>query len=83
MSKMRKILSRISEGTTFDALSRELGMRKSTTKAIVNSMLHTGYIEEIQYASGCSMCPLNCNSQSSCGSGIRMYTLTDKGMDYQ
>ena len=76
---MRDILSKIIEGTTFDALSRELGIRKSTTKAIVDSMIHEGYLEQIQYGSGYSMCSVSCNSQSSCSSGIKMYSLTEKG----
>lgn len=75
----REILMRINDGKTLDIISKEIAMRKSTVRARVDSMIQEDYLAEIQYASGCSMCPLNCNSQSSCGSGIKMYALTDKG----
>lgn len=56
-------------------------MRGSTLHARVGSFIHQGYLAEIKYASGCSTCPLNCNSKSSCDSGIKMYSVTNKGVD--
>jgi predicted ArsR family transcriptional regulator len=80
MSEVTKeILSRINERKTLDAISKEMDMRESTVRARIDSMIHEGYLAEIQYASGCSMCPMSCNSQSSCDSGIKMYSLTKKG----
>ena len=80
MSKMRKILSILSEENTVnvDALSRELGLRGPTVQAMIDLMVRQGYLEEIKCGSGCSMCPMNCSSLTS--SKIRMYRLTGKGM---
>jgi DNA-binding MarR family transcriptional regulator len=75
----KEILMRINDGKTLDIISREIDMRKATVRARVDSMIHEGYLAEIQYKSGCSMCPLSCNSQSSCSSGVKMYSLTEKG----
>ena len=80
MSKMRKILSILSEENTVnvDALSRELGLRGPTVQAMIDLMVHQGYLEEIRCGSGCSMCPMNCGSLTS--SKIKMYRLTGKGI---
>lgn len=75
----KEILFRINKGKTLDIISKEMDMRESTVRARVDSMIHEGYLAEIQYASGCSMCPVNCNSQPSCDYGIKMYALTEKG----
>ena len=75
----KEILTRINDGKTLEIISREIDMRKATVRARVDSMIQEEYLAEIQYASGCSMCPLSCNSQPSCSSGIKMYTLTKKG----
>jgi len=79
MNKMRVILSKIGEGKTIDTLSRELGMRESTLRAMVDSMVHTGYLEEIQCMAGCGMCPTKCSLPSS--SKIKIYCVTEKGME--
>ena len=81
MNKMRKILSILSEENTVnvDALSRELGLRGPTVQAMIDLMVHQGYLEEIKCGSGCSMCPMNCGSLTS--SKIKMYGLTEKGME--
>lgn len=80
MSEVTKeILSRINERKTLDVISKEMDMRGSTVRARVDSMIHEGYLAEIQYASGCSMCPISCNSRLSCDSGIKIYALTEKG----
>ena len=71
MNKMKNILSKINEGKTLDGLSKELGMRESTIRAIIDSMIHIGYLEEIQCRTGCKMCPTKCSSPPS--SEIKMY----------
>lgn len=76
----REILSKMSPGKTLDVLSREMNMRESTIRAIVDSMLYIGYLQEIRCGSGCSMCPMKCNSTAP-DSGIKIYTVTDKGME--
>ena len=78
MNKMREILSKISEGNTVDALSRKLGLRISIVRAMIDLMVHQGYLEEVRCGSGCSTCPMNCSAQSS---KIKMYRLTEKGME--
>ena len=80
MNKTRIILSKIGEENTVDveALSRELGLRGPTVQAMIDLMVHQGYLEEIRCGSGCSMCPMNCSSLTS--SKIKMYRLTGKGM---
>ena len=80
MNKTRTILSKIGEENTVDveALSRELGLRGPTVQAMIDLMVHQGYLEEIRCGSGCSMCPMNCGSLTS--SKIKMYRLTGKGM---
>ncbi|MCD6108165.1 MAG: MarR family transcriptional regulator [Thermoplasmata archaeon] len=80
MNKTRTILSKIGEENTVDveALSRELGLRGPTVQAMIDLMVHQGYLEEIRCGSGCSMCPMNCSSLTS--SKIKMYRLTGKGM---
>ena len=75
----KEILSRINERKTLDVISKEMDMGESTVRARVDSMMHEGYLAEIQYTSGCSMCPMGCNHQSPGDSGIKMYALTEKG----
>jgi len=81
MNRMRKILSIISEenSVNVDTLSRELGLRAPTVQAMVDLMVHQGYLEEIRCGTGCSMCPMNCSLTSS---KIKMYRLTEKGKRY-
>ena len=76
----KEILSRIAEGKTLDSISREIGKRESTVRAMVDSMIYNGYLEEIGYTSGCSMCSMRC-SYNSPNSQIKMCMVTDKGMD--
>jgi len=76
----KEILSKITEGKTLDIISRETDKRESTVRAMVDLMIHNGHLEEIGYASGCSMCSMRC-SHNSPNSQIKMYRVTDKGMD--
>ncbi len=80
MNKM-KVLSILSEKSTVDvdSLSRELGLSGHTVQAMIDLMAHQGYLEEIECGSGCSMCPMSCGSLTS--SKIKMYNLTEKGME--
>lgn len=80
MNKTSVILSRIREGNTIDALGRELDIRETTIRAIVDSLVYNGYLEEMSWGGGCSMCPASCSLPSS--SGIRAYIITRKGMKY-
>ncbi len=79
MNKTGVILSEIREGKTINAIGKELDMRDSTIRAIVESLVHNGYLEEIRCESGCRLCSMNCGSLPS--SKIKMYVVTDKGMD--
>ena len=76
----REILSKISQGKTLDILSKEMNMRESTIRAMIDSMLHTGYLQEVRCGSGCGMCPMKCSSLPP-NSGIKMYMVTNKGME--
>ena len=78
---MRRVLSTISEENTVDlgALSRKLGLSSPTVQAMIELMVHQGYLEEIRCGTGCSMCPTNRDSLAS--SKIKMYRLTEKGME--
>jgi hypothetical protein len=73
-----KLLSAIKRVNTIDSLAKELNMRKSTVQAMVDFMLHAGYIEELTCGNRCSACPMNCGTQLP--SGMKMYVLTEKGM---
>jgi predicted transcriptional regulator len=76
----KEILSKIAEGKTLDSISKEIDKRESTVRAMIDSMIHDGYLEQIRYTSGCSMCSMRC-SHNSPNSQIKMYMVTDKGMD--
>ena len=80
MNKTGVILSGIREKKTIDAIGKELDMRETTIRAIVDSLVHNGYLEEMSCGGGCSMCPASCSLPSS--SGIRAYIITRKGMKY-
>ena len=76
----KEILSKIAEGKTLDIISKEIDKRESTVRAMVDSMIHNGYLEEIGYTSGCNMCSMRC-SHNSPNSQIKMYMVTDKGIN--
>jgi hypothetical protein len=75
--KLRKILSGIKGVKTIDSLAEELNMGKSTVQAMVDFMLHTGYIEEITCGNRCSSCSMDCGIQPP--SGMKLYVVTEKG----
>ena len=80
MRKMKKVLSIISkEGVTnLQALSKKLGLSIPTLRAIIETMIDQGYLEEIKCGSGCSKCSMNCFSISK----TKIYRLTEKGTKY-
>ena len=81
MNKMKEILSIISgeNAVNLQALSKELGLSIPTLRAIIESMVHQGYLEEVRCESDCGICPINCDFMVS---KIKMYRLTEKGMRY-
>ncbi|HEC77171.1 MAG TPA: winged helix-turn-helix transcriptional regulator [Thermoplasmatales archaeon] len=81
MSKMKEILSIISKenAVNLQALSKKLGFSIPTLRAIIESMVHQGYLEEVGCESNCGICPIKCNSKIP---KIKMYRLTEKGMRY-
>ena len=80
MNKTGVILSRIREGKTIYAIGRELDMRETTIRAIVDSLVHDGYLEKMSCGGGCRMCPASCSLPSS--SEMRVYIITRKGMKH-
>jgi len=80
-----KILRRIEKGGTLDELAKVLGMSKSLLVARIEFLVRAGYLCEIRSGNGCGGCA-NCKS---CGvpvpgggdTGMKMYLLTEKGMD--
>jgi predicted ArsR family transcriptional regulator len=74
----KKILSKIQQRKTLEAISSEIGVSKATLNARLDALIHQGYLEKISYDSGCSMCPMKCSSPT-CGSYFEFFTLTDKG----
>ena len=81
MSETKEILSIISkEGVAnLHALSRKLSLSIPTLRAMIESIAHQGYLEEIRCESSCSICPMNCGPLSS---KTKIYRLTKKGMKY-
>ncbi|MCD6411018.1 MAG: winged helix-turn-helix transcriptional regulator [Thermoplasmata archaeon] len=76
MSKIREILSIISkEGiTNLQDLSRKVDLSISTLHALIETMIHQGYLKEVECKGNCGICRINCNSK------IKMYMLTEKSM---
>jgi hypothetical protein len=74
----KEILKKIKDKKTLDLISKEMNIRKPTLKARVESLIHLVFIGEINYNSGCKICPMNCSSGTNC-SDIEMFALTEKG----
>ncbi|MFP3946430.1 MAG: FeoC-like transcriptional regulator [Halobacteriota archaeon] len=72
---MGEVLVKMSSGGTLDELSRELGMRKSTLRAMIDMMIQMEYLEEVRCGSGCGSCAMKCDMEIS----TEMYVLTEKG----
>ena len=78
MSKIREILSIISKEdvTNLQALSRKVDISISTLRALIEAMVHQGYLEEVRRRGGCSKCSMNCGFSIS---KTKIYRLTEKG----
>ncbi len=75
---LKAILTGISKQTTTDALARELGLKRSTLMAIVESLVDTGYLEVVGMQGSCSGCggSVSCSDGHSC---YGVYALTLEG----
>ncbi len=81
ISKRQSILRKMKEGKSLSHVSKELDLSLQTIKAMVDSMKHEGLLIEVNDCeSGCSMCPLSCNTQSS--TSYRRYMVTEKGTEF-
>ena len=86
MSQRIEILSKIGEGKTVEALIKEQDMREPTIRAMIDSMEYEGYLETIRCGgAGCRICAKGCTpplSTTTSTTGIKMYGLTEKGMEF-
>ncbi len=84
MTTTMEILRRIERGGTLDELATELGMRKSVLVAMIEFMVRKGYLYEIHSdrCERCSMCGMCSVPVPGGGGWVRMFTLTEKGMEY-
>ena len=83
MSTTDDILGHIEKGGTLDELAKVLGMSKSLLVARIEFLVRAGYLCEIRSGNGCGSCA-NCKSCGVPGggdTGMKMYMLTEKGMD--
>jgi predicted transcriptional regulator of viral defense system len=48
MVLVKKILSKVSEWKTVEAVSKELDVREPTLRAMIDFMIEKGYLEEIK-----------------------------------
>ena len=84
MASIKKVLSGLSKGKTLAAVSKELDVRESTLRAMVDFMLDKGYLEEIHAGSGCMGCFMGrkCSVPASGERRVKMYMLTKEGLQY-
>jgi aldehyde:ferredoxin oxidoreductase len=78
MALIKEVLLKVGKGKTVDAISRELGIRGSTFRAMLEFMVKEGYLEEIDCENNCVSCPMKCRAPMN----IKMYMLTKKGGEY-
>jgi predicted ArsR family transcriptional regulator len=78
MALIKEVLLKVGKGKTVDAISRELGIRGSTFRALLEFMVNEGYLEEIECENSCVSCPMQCRAPLN----IKMYMLTEKGGEY-
>ena len=84
MSTTDEILCQIEKGGTLDELAKVLDMSKSLLVARIEFMVRAGYLCEIRSGNGCGGCA-NCKSCGVPGgedAGMKMYMLTERGMDH-
>ena len=84
MVSIKEILSKVREGKTVDAVGRELDIRESTLRAMIDFMVEKGYLEEFESGGGCAGCFLKkkCNVPPPGERKTKTYALTDKGKEY-
>jgi hypothetical protein len=83
MSTTDEILCQIEKGGTLDELAKVLRMSKSLLVARIEFLVRAGYLCEIRSGNGCGSCA-NCKSCGVPGggdTGMKMYMLTETGMD--
>ena len=84
MVSIKEILSKVSEGKTIETASKELDMRESTLRAMLEFMVEKGYLEEFQGGGGCAGCSLKkkCSLPAPGERRLKMYVLTKQGREY-
>ncbi len=84
MASIREILSKVREGKTVEALSKELDVRESTLRAMIDFVVEKGYLEEFEVGSGCVGCSQKrkCSVPASGERKMKMYALTKEGREY-
>jgi len=78
MALIREFLFKVGKGKTVDAISKELEIRESTLRAMLEFTVEQGYLEEIDCENKCMSCPMNCGLPMN----IKIYMLTKKGKEY-
>ena len=84
MVSIEEVLSKVSEGRTVAAISKQLDMREATLRAMLEFMVEKGYLEEIHCRSGCEGCAMSrkCSIPAPGDRDVKMYALTNRGMEY-
>ena len=80
MTAMKHFLSEIRNGNTVNTLAREMDVNTSTLLALIDFLVHEGYLEQVSMNS-CTSCGSNCHDRS-CKPGTKIYALTSKGVQY-
>jgi predicted ArsR family transcriptional regulator len=75
---IKEVLLKVSKGKTADAISRELDIKKSTFRAMLEFIVSEGYLREIDCENNCVSCPMKCGTPMN----IKLYMLTKKGKEY-
>ncbi len=84
MASIKEVLSRVRQGETVEAISRELDVREATLRAMIDFMAGKGYVEELEGGGGCAGCQLNrkCSVSAPGERKVRMYALTKKAIEH-
>jgi len=72
------VLAEIKKCSTLDKISRALGLREQTVRAIIETMVCQGLIEVLEHEASCSGCPFKCGNSACCDAN-RTYVITSKG----
>ena len=84
MASVKEILSKVSEGRTVTTIVKELDIRESTLRAMIDFMVEKGYLGEFEGGGGCAGCSLKgrCSVPAPGEQRLKMYALTNKGREY-